>query len=130
MKTYLPSVASFLALLSLSAFSARGADHGDAPIASLDRGSEITDCYSFLDPNDNTQLVVVGAVYGFIVPGEAPNFGAFDSRVRFRFNFEITGDAVSDKSIIVTFSPRTSTSMAQTATIRFTNPPRTFSAPA
>jgi hypothetical protein len=84
----------------------------------------------FLDPNDNSQLVVIGAVHGFIVPGEALNVGGFDSNVRFRFSFENTGDAVLDKSIDVTFSKRTSTSTPQTATIRFSSPPRTFTAPA
>ena len=77
MKAWLRSLAIFFPLLlPLSAPSPRAADHGDAPIASLDRGEDITDVYCFLDPNDNSQLVVIGAVYGFIVPGEAMNFGA------------------------------------------------------
>ena len=131
MKTFLPSLGILFAfLLPLSTPSARAADHGDAPVLSFDRGGEINDVYSFLDPNDNSQLVVIGTIYGFIVPGEALNFGVFDSRIRFRFNFEKTGDAVSDKSITVTFSQRTSTSTPQTATIRFSSPRQTFTAPA
>src|SRR5262245_13266255 len=131
MKPCLRSLGIFFALLlTLSAPMAPAADHGDAPIASLDRGAEITDFYSFLDPNDNSLLVVIGTLQGFIVPGEALSAGVFDSRYRFRFNFETTGDAVADKTIDVTFSARTSISTAQTATIRFSSPRQTFTAPA
>jgi Domain of unknown function (DUF4331) len=123
MKTFLPSFGILFGfLLPLSTPSARAADHNDAPAVTLDRGGEISDVYSFLDPNDNRQLVVIGATHGFIVPGEALNFGVFDSRIRLRFNFENTGDAVPDRSITVTFSQRTSTSTPQTATIRFSRP--------
>lgn len=131
MKILLFSPAVPLALLlSLSAPSARAADHRDGPIFGGIPPADITDFYSFLDPNDNGQLVVIGALSGFIVPGEALNLGIFDPATRFRFNFENTGDALPDKSITVSFSPKTSPSAPQTATIRFSNPPRTFTAPA
>jgi hypothetical protein len=66
------------------------------------------------------------------VPSEAVNFGIFDPNVTYRFNFENTGDAKPDKSIDVTFSERTSTSSAQTATIQFfkSDKKSTFTAPA
>ncbi len=131
MKTLLRFSGFLLALLlSLSAPSARAADHRDAPLIIGSRSADIADCYSFLDPNDNSQLVVIGTTSGFVVPGEAVNLGVFDPRIRFRFNFENTGDAVLDRSILVTFTPKTSPSTPQTATIRFSNPPRTFTAPA
>jgi Domain of unknown function (DUF4331) len=130
MKTLRSSLGLLLALLlSLSAPSARAADHRDAPLIIGNPAADIADFYSFLDPNDNSQLVVIGTTSGFVVPGEALN-ATFDSKSRFRFNFENTGDALPDKSIAVTFSPRTSPSTPQTATIRFSNPPRTFTAPA
>jgi hypothetical protein len=131
MKTCLRSLGiSFALLLTLAAPMARAADHLEAPITSGDLGADIADVFFFLDPSDNTQLVVIGTLHGFIVPGAAVNDGVFDSRYRFRFNFETTGDAVADKTIVVTFSPRTSTSTAQTATIRFSSPQQTFTAPA
>jgi hypothetical protein len=98
---------------------ALAADHGDSPNVSTDQGADLADAYLFLDPNDNSKLVVIATVRGFIVPGEAVNFGIFDPKVRFQFNFETDGDAKEDKNIAVTFNERQSTSHAQTASIRF-----------
>src|SRR5262249_10224298 len=128
MKTYLSALAL---LLTLSAPVARAADHRDGPIfVGGPPSADIADVYFFLDPNDNNQLVVIAALSRFIVPGEAISSAVFDSKFRFRFNFEITGDAVADKTIDVTFSKKTSPTTAQTATIRFSSPRQTFTAPA
>lgn len=93
------------------------ADHGDAPLADEDRPADIDDVYAFVDPNDNSKVVIVATIYGFIPPGEAVNFGAFDPRVRYLVGLETTGDARLDQFIDVRFSPRTSTTAPQTATV-------------
>ena len=93
------------------------ADHGDAPTASQDQGADIADIFAFLDPNDNTRVCILCTSRGFIPPGEAQNFGAFDENVEYRINIENTGDERPDSSIVVTFSPRTSASTGQTATV-------------
>jgi len=93
------------------------ADHGDAPTANLDRSADIGDVYAFLDPNDNSRLVILGTAQGFINPGEAVNFGAFDENVRYRFDVETTGDAREDLYFDVRFSRRTAAAAPQTATI-------------
>jgi hypothetical protein len=95
----------------------RAADHGDGPSVDNDAGADLADVFAFLDPNDNTKVVLIGTVHGFIVPGEAGNFAAFDPTVQFRFDLEQTGDAKADASIIITFSPRTGATDPQTATI-------------
>ena len=97
--------------------SIQAADHGDAPLADEDRPIDIDDVYAFLDPNDNSKLVIAVTLYGFIVPGEAVNFSAFDPRVRYLIGLETTGDARADQFIEVRFSPRTSTTVPQTATV-------------
>jgi hypothetical protein len=97
--------------------SIQAADHGDAPLADEDRPADIDDVYTFLDPNDNSKLVIVFTIYGFIVPGEAVNFSAFDPRVRYLVGLETTGDARADQFIDIRFSPRTSTTTPQTATV-------------
>jgi len=95
------------------------ADHGDAPFVSNDRAADLADLYSFLDPNDNSRVVLMVTATGFIVPGEAVNFGLFDPGLLYRFNLEMTGDAIVDRTIDVRFSPKTqSASQAQTATIK------------
>lgn len=95
----------------------RAADHGDGPVASNDQAADLGDVFAFVDPNDFGRVVVAMTTRGFIVPSEAGNFGIFDPTLVYRFDLETTGDAVPDGSITVTFSPRTSGSVAQTATV-------------
>jgi hypothetical protein len=66
---------------------ARAADHGDAPALAHDQGADIADLYLFMDPNAATKdnVIVIGTVHGFIVPGEAGNFAVFDPNIKFRF---------------------------------------------
>ncbi|HYC21336.1 MAG TPA: DUF4331 family protein [Candidatus Bathyarchaeia archaeon] len=96
---------------------ARAADHGDGPFASVTRAGDIGDVFMFLDPNDNSQIVMAMTVQGFIAPGESVNFTVFDPTIRFRFEIETSGDARPDTFIDVSFSPRTSSSAPQTATV-------------
>ena len=110
--------ATAMAALLLWAAGARAADHGDAPTAGADRSTDIADVYTFLDPNDNSRLVIIFNVGGFIVPGDAANFGFFDPALRYRLELETTGDAIPDMSIQYTFEPRTgSANTPQMATI-------------
>ena len=94
------------------------ADHGDAPTVSLDKSTDIADVFAFLDPNDNSRVIILGTLQGFINPGEALNFGAFDHNVRYLFDIETTGDPRADLFFDVRFAPRTtSAGQAQTATV-------------
>ncbi|MCW5971515.1 MAG: DUF4331 family protein [Blastocatellales bacterium] len=106
------------------------ADHGDAPLASLDRSADIGDTYVFLDPNDNNRIVLIQTVQGFIAPQEAVNFGIFDSNVRYRFELETTGDPLFDYFIDVTFSPKTGTPATPQSAFVTSNFFTGFSAPA
>jgi hypothetical protein len=90
--------------LAFTTQSLRAADHGDAPTVGPDQGADIADVYAFLDPNDNTQVVLIGTSRGFIVPAEAGNFGIFDKDVRYTFHVENTGDSTPDLFIDVTFN--------------------------
>ncbi len=109
------------------------ADHGDAPLTAHDLGADLNDDYMFLDPNDNSRVIMIMTFHGFIVPGENSNFGIFDPAIRYRFEIETTGDAKPDGFIDVRFSPRVANAagvpQAQTATISLPNG-RTFPAPA
>ncbi len=75
--------------------------------------------YLFLDPTDNSKVVLIMTTRGFIVPSEAGNFGIFDPAVVYRFMLETTGDPIPDGMINVTFSPKVS-SAPQTATVQMT----------
>jgi len=88
-------------------YSARAADHGDAPGVAGNQGADLADVYFFLDPNDNSKLVLITTVRGFIVPGEAVNFAIFDPSVKIRLEVENTGDEKADQFIDISFSERT-----------------------
>ncbi len=105
------------------------ADHGDSPFASIDRSSDLADVYIFREPTDNSRVFLAMTTQGFIVPGEAVNFGIFDPDVRYRFELEMTGDATPDKFIDIRFSAKTqSATQAQIATVILPDG-RTFTAP-
>jgi hypothetical protein len=107
-----------LATLLIPATRTGAADHGDSPNASNDRTADLNDAYLFLDPNDNTRLVMLMTVSGFIVPAEAVNFGIFDPNVRYRFELETNGDPFVDQVIDVTFTRKVgATTNPQVATV-------------
>jgi len=123
----------------LNGHDCRAADHGDAPNVGGDQAADLGDLYFFLDPNDNSKVVMISTVRGFIVPGEAANFAIFDPNVTFRFEIENTGDAKPDLFIDVTFDKRSANPgptgkeilevpKAQTATVTLPNGTQ-FSAP-
>src|SRR5258707_14670834 len=106
------------AMLSVSilipASNARAADHAEATAVAGDPGADIADVFAFLDPNDNSKVVLALDVEGFVVPSEALNLSFFSPDVVYRFEIENTGDAIPDQTIDVTFSPQTSRSAPQT----------------
>lgn len=111
------------------------ADHGDAPLVAHDQGVDIGDVYLFLDPNDNSRVILAVTTHGFITPFENANLGFFDSLVRYRFQIENTGDAKGDLLIDVSFSKQIARNQRQTATVSFSGHcglgvcPQTFTVP-
>lgn len=120
-----------IALILVPETPLQAADHGDAPFTAHDLGADLNDIYLFRDPNDNSRVIMIMTVHGFIVPGEASNFGIFDPALRYRFELETNGDAKPDGAIEVRFSPRVAVGgvpQAQIATVNLPNG-RTFTAP-
>ncbi len=97
------------------------ADHAEATLVAADPGADLADVFAFLDPNDNTKVILALDVEGFVVPSELLNLSFFTPDVLFRFEIENTGDAIPDQRIDITFSPQTSRSQPQTATIKLPN---------
>src|ERR1700710_2306794 len=85
LRAVVPSILAIGAALLLAPATVRAADHADAPALAQDQGADIADAYLFLDPNDNSKVIIIGTVHGFIVPGEAGNVAAFDSNIKYRF---------------------------------------------
>jgi hypothetical protein len=117
-----------LSLVLTPAPQVGAADHGDAPYVNGDQSCDLADVFIFLDPTDNTKVILGMTLRGFIAAGENINFGQFDPNVRQRFEIETTGDARPDRFINVTFSKRTAGPASQTATITLMDG-QTFTAP-
>ena len=81
----------------------QAADHTEATLATGDPGADIGDIFAFLDPNDNSKVVLAMDVQGFVVPSELLNLSSFSPEVVYRFYIENTGDARPDQTIDVTF---------------------------
>src|SRR5213594_3782813 len=113
------AVMAGIAICTLPARHMKAADHAEATGVAGDPGADIADVFAFLDPNDNSKVVLALDVEGFIVPSELLNLSFFSPDVTYRFELENTGDARPDAFLEVTFSPQTSRSTPQTATIRF-----------
>jgi hypothetical protein len=106
-----------LALAFFLPVAPHAADHGDAPFASNNQSTDIADVFAFLDPNDNSRLILAMTQRGFIASGENANFGIFDQFLKYRLQLETTGDAQPDLFIDITFSPVEQSGGPQTATI-------------
>ncbi|HEY0459416.1 MAG TPA: DUF4331 family protein [Pyrinomonadaceae bacterium] len=112
------ALAAVLVMLLAPLPMVRAADHAESTSVAGDPGADIADVFAFLDPNDNTKVVLAMDVEGFIVPSELLNLSFFSPEVLYRFEIENTGDAIADQTIDITFSPQTSRSAPQTATIK------------
>jgi len=117
-----------IAISTLSVRHMKAADHAEATAVAGDPAADLADVFAFLDPNDNSKVVLALDVEGFVVPSELQNLSFFAPDVLYRFEIENTGDAKPDQVIDITFSPQTSRSAPQTATIRLPNG-QTFTAP-
>jgi len=96
-------------------------DHIDSPTVAQDRGADLDDTYAFLDPNDNSKVVLIMSTQGFIVPGEHFGMAIFDHNIRYRFEIENTGDARPDQFIDVTYAKGVGRTTYQVATIKLPN---------
>ncbi len=106
-----------LPLFALATFAtatpAMASDHIDSPAIAQDRGSDLTDTFAFVDPNDRSRVVLIMGTQGFIVSGEHFGMPIFDSNIRYRFEIENTGDAKPDEFIDVYYSPGLGRQMPQ-----------------
>ena len=55
-----------IAVILAPAMKLDAADHGDAPLTAHDLGADLNDAYMFLDPNDNSRIIMTMTVHGFI----------------------------------------------------------------
>lgn len=104
--------------ITVSAVPIHAADHAESTSVAGDPGADIGDTFAFLDPNDNSKVILALDVEGFVVPSELLNLSFFSPDVTYRFEIENNGDTKPDFVFDITFSPQTSRSQPQIATIQ------------
>lgn len=115
------ALAGVIALKPNTPAQVHASDHLDSPQVAQDRAADIGDMWAFLDPNDNSQLVLVMSTMNFVVSSEQFGMVIFDSNLKYRFEIENTGDAIADKYVDVMYSPGLGRQTPQTATITLPN---------
>ncbi len=93
-----------LAIMLTPAARFDASDHIDSPTLAHDQGSDINDMYFFVDPNDNSKVVMVMTVNPFKISSEIIGQGLFDQNIRYRFEIENTGNARPDLFVDVRFT--------------------------
>ncbi len=114
-------IAVGMAILPVLTTRTSASDHIDSPIITQDRGSDLADTFAFLDPKDNSKVVLIMSTQGFLVSGEHFGMAIFDHNIRYRFEIENTGDAKPDEFIDVYYSKGLGRVTPQTATIELPN---------
>jgi hypothetical protein len=90
-----------------------GSDHREAPTVDGLAEGDITDVYSFVDPNDSTKVDFIMNVNPFAVPAESSSY-AFSPDLLYQFKIDNTGDAREDQVIQIKFDQP---GQAQTASV-------------
>jgi hypothetical protein len=93
-----------LVLQTISPLMVSASDHIDGPQLAHDHASDINDMYFFVDPNDNTKVVMIMTINPFLISSEIIGQAIFDHNLRYRFEIENTGDARPDRFIDVQFT--------------------------
>ena len=79
------------------------ASHREAPITSLDQKADITDWYTFIDPERPDRLVMILNVDPFLEPSNGPNYFPFDPNVQYELRVDNNRDAKDDVIFQVRF---------------------------
>ncbi len=92
-----------VAPMLLAAAPGFAADHREAPLAREDGTADINDIYAFLNPNDDSRVVLAMTVNPFSAPSENFSYN-FSPNVLYTFKIDSDGDAVEDTVIDVSFA--------------------------
>lgn len=80
-----------------------GSDHREAPTVDQLPEGDITDVYSFVDPNDSTHVDFIMNVNPFANAAESSSY-SFSPNFLYQFKIDNTGDAVEDQVIQIVFN--------------------------
>ncbi|HXH31931.1 MAG TPA: DUF4331 family protein [Bacteriovoracaceae bacterium] len=117
LRNFVPCLMAGALALNFCTMDSFASDHIDSPTLAHDHATDLNDTWAFLDPNDNTQMVLMMSTNPFLLSAEIIGQAIWDSNVRYRFEIETTGDAKADKYVDVRFSKGVGRLQTQDATI-------------
>ena len=85
-------------LFTMGSSATRASDHRDSPTADGAPEGDITDFFTFLDPNDASQVVLIMNVNPFAVPAEQ---SGYRFSTDFLYQFKIANDGVAREDLVV-----------------------------
>ncbi|MFZ4659790.1 MAG: DUF4331 family protein [Caldilineaceae bacterium] len=85
-----------IAVLIASQSRASASSHREAPLISKDPYADNTDTYVFLSPENQNNVVLVGAWIPFEGPEGGPNYFEWDDSARYDIYVDNDGDAKAD----------------------------------
>ncbi|MEO8099750.1 MAG: DUF4331 domain-containing protein [Acidobacteriota bacterium] len=84
-------------------FSVDAASHREAPITALDQKADITDWYTFVDPERPDRVVMILNVDPFLEPSNGPNYFPFDPGILYEMKVDNNRDGVEDVTFEIRF---------------------------
>jgi hypothetical protein len=103
LKKYTSAIAVAGMLFFAQPQCASAASHREAPGTALDQKADITDWYTFVDPERPDRLVMIMNVDPFLEPSNGPNYFPFDPNVRYELRVDNNRDGKADVTFQVRF---------------------------
>jgi hypothetical protein len=94
-QTYAAALAAGITLTGM-ALGAQASSHREAPAIGEDQFADNTDLYTFISPEDPSNLVVVANYVPLLIPSSGPNFYRFSDDVAYDLRIDNNGDARTD----------------------------------
>jgi hypothetical protein len=94
--TALAVVAALLLVLTVAPETGGASSHREAPLTGADPQIDATDLYTFVSPDNPSNVVFVSNWIPFEEPAGGPNFYAFAEGVRYDINVSNDGDAAAE----------------------------------
>jgi len=103
LKKYASAIALAGLVFAAQPASVFAASHREAPITALDQKADITDWYTFIDPERPSRVVMILNVDPFLEPSNGPNYFPFDPGVLYEMKVDNNRDGKEDITFQIRF---------------------------
>ena len=103
LKNYVSAIALAGLVFASHPASVFAASHREAPITALDQKADITDWYTFIDPERPSRVVMILNVDPFLEPSNGPNCFPFDPGILYEMKVDNNRDGKEDITFRIRF---------------------------